>query len=79
MRGCAARGGHVGKVTRDTGKDKVAVQRCNCGGAACKSAKVETIDTGGGWQEWAFTQGETGDRMVGWGGARFSEPAVGHY
>ncbi len=42
--------GHVGKVTRDTGKDKVAVQRFNCGGAACKSAKVEAIVSGGGWQ-----------------------------
>ena len=27
-----------------------AVQKCNCGGAACKGAKVEAIVSGGGWR-----------------------------
>ena len=58
-------------MTRGQGDD--AVQRCNCGGAACKSEKVRGTITGGRWRPQVagggrgLTQGGTGDRMIGWG------------
>ena len=33
--------------SRARGPEGEAVQRCNCGGAACKSAKVEVVAPGG--------------------------------
>ena len=62
------------------------MQRCNCGEAACKSAKVSAGKTSwpvdkltGGQGGKDLAQRETGDRMVGWGMGRawLSEPAVG--
>ena len=50
------------------------VQRCNCGGAACKGAKVSAGTTSwpvdkltGGQGSKYLAQRETGDRIVGWG------------
>ena len=51
-----------------------AVQKCNCGGAACKGAKVSAgttswpVDklTGGQGSKYLAQRG-TGDRMIGWG------------
>ena len=45
-----------------------AVQRCNCGGVACKSAKVSDSASGGGWQPRVAGGGKmpnsNGDRMI---------------
>jgi hypothetical protein len=56
------------------GHKQKAVQRCNCGGAACKSAKVErtsarghvgTVTRGHGRQAAELTQSGAVDRMIG--------------
>ena len=64
-------GGRGRAAKRDMGE---AVQKCNCGGAACKGAKVSAGTTSwpvdkltGGQGSKYLAQRETGDRIVGWG------------
>ena len=52
------------------------VQKCKGGG---NRFGWRVAASGGRWRARVFTPRGTGDRIVGWGGARFSEPAVGHY
>ena len=64
-------GGRGRAAKRDMGE---AVQKCNCGGAACKGAKVGAGTTSwpvdkltGGQVSKYLAQRGTGDRIVGWG------------